>query len=265
MTMGQVENFSKRGSAWGLVFSWRVRRAPFFPKLVALAVAGVVFFFLLTAVRIKVVAPERGSQKKASVILLSDDAVGRVLRLRAEEGGPFPSRFELGEWVCLGELEEQALANARFSAPIYQPMLGELQFESEIPPVRLAARGEAVFPQRAPVVLPQREVRVVIPQPQLFPLAGISWDELPKVQAPIQGTVDAAMSASTWRFLVRLNREGGVTECVSLENAGDAGAQLLEDWLKQLQFNADPSGASARWISLGIQLINQTADGSDAD
>lgn len=265
MTMARQRDFTKHLAPRDWVFSWRVRKAPFFPKLVALGLAGAAFFFLITAVRIRVIMPERISQKKASVILLTDDAVGRALTLRAQEGGPFPSRFEPSEWAGLRETEERALAAARFTAPVYQPVLGDLAFESEVPPLRLAAPGVAVFPKRDGVNLQLPEDEGWVARPQLFPLAGISLDELPVELPDFEMPVDAAMSAAAWRFLVRLDREGGVTECVSLENAGGAGAGALETWLKRVRFKPDRAGPAARWISLGIQWINQKADGSDAD
>ena len=77
------------------VFRWRPLRQPLLPKLFALALVGAGFAFLVTSVRVRVKALEKSTPRKASVIYLRDDAQGRALSLRAQEGGPFPSRFEL--------------------------------------------------------------------------------------------------------------------------------------------------------------------------
>jgi hypothetical protein len=72
------------------------------------------------------------------------------------------------------------------------------------------------------------------------------------------------MSSASWRFLVRLNPDGGVAECVSLEKGGEAGAPELEAWLHQIQFKPE-LGKPFRWIAVGIGFTNQpVADGPDA-
>jgi hypothetical protein len=99
--------------------------------------------------------------------------------------------------------------------------------------------------------------------PTLYPLSGITSEMLPRDLPPFTAAIDRAMSSASWRFLLRLNSEGGVSECVSLEKGAETGAAELETWLQKIQFPPD-SKKSSRWISLGIGFINQPADGTDA-
>ena len=131
------------------IFRWRGSRQPLFPRLFALMLVGGVFALLVTTVKIRVDVPEKASLRKASVIYLTDDAQGRALTLRAQEGGPFPSRFVLSQWSGLAELEASAMETARFQPQPYVPQLQDLPAERGVLPLELAAKGVAFFPERA--------------------------------------------------------------------------------------------------------------------
>ncbi len=243
------------------IFRWRGSRQPLFPRLFALALVGGAFAFLITTVKIRVEAPLKSSPRKASVIYLTDDGQGRALTLRAQEGGPFPSRFVLSQWAGLAELEASAMEDTRFQPPPYVPQMQDLPAERAVPPLELAARGVSFFPERtAPAaVIPDLGKSQVMPV--LYPLSGITAEDLPGKLPPFPAVVDAAMSSASWRFLVRLNPDGGVAECVSLEKGGEAGASELEMWLHQTQFRPEPE-TPFRWISVGVGFTNQPADGT---
>lgn len=245
------------------IFGWRARKTPWFPKLAALAVAGAAFVFLITMVRIPIKTSGKLAAQKASVIYLLDDGEGRALALKAREGGPFPSRFEPSEWQGFAQMEQAALAAARLQARPYVPEMKDLPLEERIPPIQFAARGELFFPKRAviPRAVPAAPEWTLAPA--LYPLTGISAEDFPSELPPFEAAVDAAMSSAAWRFLIRLNPDGGVADCVSLERGDDAGAVLLENWLRQVKFAADPA-RPARWIGVGIGFINQAADGTNA-
>jgi hypothetical protein len=242
------------------VFRWRPLREPLFPKLVALALVGGSFAFLITSVRVRVDALEKSTPRKASVIFLRDDAQGRALSLRAQEGGPFPSRFELSQWGGLAMLENSAMDALRFEPPAYEPKLEDLPATDRVKPPEFAAKGERFFPEH-----PQDSVEIpdttgLRPAPVLYPLSGGS---LPDRLPPFDAAVDAAMSAASWRFLLRLSPEGTVMECVSLENTDQPGALELEKWLRRVQFEPE-SGKPFRWIAVGVGFTNQPAHGTDA-
>lgn len=245
------------------VFRWRGSRQPFFPRLVALAVVTAGFAFLITSVKIRVNAPGKSAPRKASVIYLNDDAQGRALTLRAQEGGPFPSRFVLSQWSGLAEMEAAGMEAARYQPPPYEPRLQDLPVKNGVASLELAARGATFFPQRAaqPMVVPGfGKLKVA---PVLYPLSGITAGDLPRDLPPFDAVVDSAMSSASWRFLARLNPDGGVAECVSLKKGGEAGAPELEAWLQKIRFQPDPA-KPFRWISVGIGFTNQPSDGTDA-
>lgn len=246
----------------GLVFRWRPEKPQWLPKLIALAFAGVALACLMT-LRIRVVAPVRSVPQRAAVVYLRDDAEGRAMSLRAQEGGPFPARFRLSQWEGLAELEGSAMEAARFQPEPYVSPIRELPAPNQLQSLEIAAKGKSFFPQRPPAP-PDAPAPVNLkPAPALYPLAGISNDTVPLNLPPFDGVVDGEMSSSSWRFLVRLNPAGGVVECVSLvEKVGEAPTHELEAWLHRIQFKPDP-GKPFRWIALGVGFTNQPADGTD--
>jgi hypothetical protein len=242
------------------VFRWRPLRQPLFPKLVALAIGGGGFVFLITSVRVQVLSLEKSTPQKASLIFLRDDAQGRALSLRAQEGGPFPSRFDLSQWGGVSLLENSAMTAIRFQPPAYEPQMEELPTSNRVEPLEFAAKGVRFFPEhpQPPDEIP--DTTGLKPVPVLYPLSG---ETLPDDLPPFDAVVDAAMSSASWRFLLRVNSDGAVAECVSLENGDEAGAQELRKWLRQVQFKPEP-GKAFRWIAVGVGFTNQPTDGTDA-
>lgn len=245
-------------------FRWRPRGSPLVPKLIALVLASGAFVFLVTSVRIQVVPPENVSPRRASVIYLGNDLQGRALSLKAQEGGPFPSRFELSQWDGLGELERTAMEAIRFQVPAYQPKIEDLPPINEIQPLSLAAKGERYFPAHPLPTERPLELTSLKLAPVLYPLSGISGDAFPADLPTFEPLVDAELASGTSRFLLRLNADGGVMECVSLEKGGEKGAQDLKKWLHRISFKPD-SGNVSRWIAVGIGFTNQPVDGTDTD
>ncbi len=245
------------------VFRWRMGTNPIFPGVVALVVVGLGFAFLITSVRIQVAVPEVVSLRKASVIYLQDDPQGRALSLRAQEGGPFPSRFEPAQWEGLEGLEVAARAAAQVPREPYVPALVDLPAENRIKPMPLANKGVRVFPSHPITPRPIIELAQSKITPTLYPLSGISQHELPEVLPNFETPVTAAMSSASWRFLIRLTAAGVVAECVSLEKGGESGAADLEAWLHRISFTPAPE-KPVRWIALGIGFTNTPTHGTDA-
>jgi hypothetical protein len=231
--------------------------------LAAVALVAVVTAVLLGILRVKVSVPKLIAPRKASLIYLTNDEQGRALALRAQEGGPFPSRFQPSHWEGLATMEAAAMAESRMAAnPPYVPALRELPPDDPIPSMELASKGEPVFPKRTPIVRAAPDPAKMKLAPTLFPLSGITPEQIPDQLPAFSGTVDAAMTSATWRFLVRLNPEGGVVECVSLEKGGEAGAVELSSWLHGIRFQA-AKGDAFRWISVAVGFSNQPADGPE--
>ncbi len=260
MAQGMVKpHKSAHNHQW--VFRWRPLRQPLLPKLVALALVGGGFVYLITSVRVRVESLEKSTPRKASVIFLNDDAQGRTLSLKAQEGGPFPSRFELSQWGGLAGMEATAMDAIRFQPLPYEPKMEDLPPIIRVEPLNFAAKGERFFPEHPTTPDQTPDTTGLKLAPVLYPLSGeVQPGELP----PFDAAVDAAMSSASWRFLLRLNPDGGVEESISLENGDEAGALVLEKWLHRVQFKPEP-GKPFRWIAVGVGFTNQpVADGTDA-
>ena len=245
------------------VFPWRGRKKGYFAMIFAHVLVGAGFAILLGTVRVKVISPKPKAPRKASVIYLTDDAQGRALAQQAQEGGPFPARFDPSEWEGMAALQAEVLAVTRRPSQRYVPTLRELPQDGRIQPMELATKGETVFPKRTPATLVAPDPTKLKLGPTLYPLSGIPADAMPPKLPPFTGVVDGEMTTAVWRFLLRLNSDGGVMECVSLEEGGEKGAPALEAWLRGIQFNATPNKPS-RWIAVGIGFNNQPVDGPDA-
>ena len=248
----------------GWIYPWRAVTAPLLPKFLALAFATTVFTLLITSVRVQLVRPEKISPRKASLIYLGNDAQSRALALRAQEGGPFPSRFDPSSWQSLAEIERTAMDAASYQPPAYQPVLKDLPEENLAPPLVLAAQGKAFFPQRPAATAPEPPPASDHPLvPQLYPLAAGAAAILPASLPPFTAPVDAVMTSANWRFLICLSPAGTVTQCVSLGKGGEPAADALNDWLRKIQFPA-AADDNDRWTSLAIGFTHLPGHGIDA-
>jgi hypothetical protein len=164
----------------------------------------------------------------------------------------------------MAKLEAAAIEAVRFQPPRYDPKILDLPPVNAVEPLVLAAKGERFFPIHPPAPDKVPEIGRFQLAPVLYPLSGNSGATLPVELPPFGAAVDEVMSSSSWRFLIRLNSEGGVAECVSLEKGSEAGASKLEKWLHRIEFKPE-SGRPFRWIAVGVGFTNQpVADGSDA-
>jgi hypothetical protein len=224
------------------VFVWREVEPPVIPRLIALGFGIVLFGLLIGAVRILVMTPAKTSPHKASLIYLRDDAEGRAWSLRAKEGGPFPSRFEPGQWQGLAELETGAMEAVRYQPRPYVPAM--------------------FLPRHESTAVPAPDLIQLKPAPMIYALSGISPMAIPTDLPPFASPIDAEMSAISWRFLLKLDAAGTVSDCVSLAKGGVAGRTSLENWLLQISFPPALDQPS-RWIAVSVAFINQPIDGTE--
>ncbi len=244
------------------VFRWRGNSTSIFPKLFATAFVSGAFALLLTTVNIQVPSVAKTTGRKASVIFPINDDEGRALTLRAQEGGPFPSRFEPSEWQGMAEIETTEMGRAVFHPPLYLPELRELTPDNKVAAIPLAANGVAFFPDRKAAPADPPDAARLKPAPSLQALSGITAAGLPHDLSAFESAVDSAMAGAAWRFILRLNAGGSVIDCVSLEKGTEAGSAELEAWLRRATFAPDPTKPS-RWIAVGVSFSNQAADGTD--
>lgn len=243
------------------VFQWRNIEPPLIPRLIALAFGVAIFAFLIGTVRVLVMAPEKISSRKASVIYLRDDAAGRAWTLRAKEGGPFPSRSKVSQWPGLAALESAAMEAARYRPPPYVAAVEALPRANELESLPLATAGTGFLPQHDPPAALPPELIPGMLAPMVYPLAGIPAEAIPTELPPFDAPILAEMAAISWRLLARLDATGRVVECVSLAKGSPDGATALERWLAQISFPPDPQ-AQSRWIAVRIAFINQSIDGN---
>ena len=120
------------------------------------------------------------------------------------------------------------MAQAQVPKPAYIPALEEMPLRNPLKPLELAAKGQLFFPSRDLTIVTRPDFTPLKLVPVIYPLAGISAESVPVELPPFEATVDAAMSADSWRFLVRLNPAGSVAECVALSKGGEPAGAALE-------------------------------------
>jgi hypothetical protein len=178
--------------------------------------------------------------------------------MRAREGGPFPSRFDVREWARKAGLEQNFLDTVGSETTTYMPKIRVLADRSWVDFPKLAAQGVAMLPKHEPMPEGVRNIETQRSTPVLRVLSGIRLADIP-AELPAFDPVSAArLSSRDWRFFIQLDAAGNVTECVSLSGEDDA---PLSDWLAEISF---PSSAnkSFRWVSVEVGFINSQSDGT---
>lgn len=252
----RVSMKQKRREAPEWIFSWKRRGEPIVPKVIAVAFSAAMLGGLLGFVRIQTTTPNPWGLEKASVIHVLDTPEGRALALEARENGPSPVRFSTSDWPSLVAFENDQLARLSAKVEAYRPRLREWQPKPARVPA-LSQPGAMVLPP-----LPTVEVKPPLlssrpPQPMVWPLSGLSQEEVPVELPAYDGVVDAAMQADSVRFLVQLDGEGQVLECIALSGGDKPEATAsLTNWVRGIRFLRKSGGASA-WAALRIRFINQ--------
>ena len=243
------------------VFRWRGLDGTPLRGLLSLLIVGSAFALFAATVRIRVRAPQQWVERKASIIHLPSGGEGKIWALRAQEGGPFPSRVDPADWEKSAGLQEAFLQATRLSSRPYEPKLRDLPEDDQVPPRPMSEKGERVFPKRTVKVAPVAAPAATKLAPVLFPLSGIGAESLPAQLPAFDAPIDAAMTAAAWRFLLRLRRDGSVSLCMPLVD--EPGGKVLAKWLGTLNFSPAVAEKS-EWIGLGVLFTNQVTDGSDA-
>jgi len=262
MSPAQTRPKDRTGEPVPLLFAWRGASRSRFAMLVPTALATLVFAVLLGLVRIKVAAPQFKMASKASWMQLPASGNGISWALRAKEGGPLLARYELTEWAAYAPLAKEVLQATRITAHAYVPTLRDLPAAVLAKPQALADKGELVLPRRVPLVASHHDMPTGRLVPVLYPLSAVGKVGLPRNLPALAGDVDAAMTATDWRFLLRLHATGGVAEAVSLTKTVGTTSAPLENWLRGVVF--DPKlAADGGWLAVGIRFNNQPTDGTD--
>ncbi len=242
------------------MFPWRRSESAFFSTLFAAILGAGLFAIAYASVNVKLSVPRSQVQRKASLVFLTNSSEGRALALKAQEGGPFPSRFRPAQWEGMAALEATMMAATRLPKETYLTHLKSLPDSPFTDWIPLREEPEMVFPRSAATIKKPENTQRVRLTPQLFPLSGISSEDLPQVLPEYLGRVEGA--SNSWRFLLEIDENGNVGECISLEKGGDAGALDLQKWLQSMRFPM-VAPRTARWISIGIGFTNQADNGPE--
>jgi hypothetical protein len=236
----------------GLAFAWMLPEASGWAAFMAILIAGALAAFLFTSLRVRVVPPPRVIERKAEVILIPSGAAGREWEIRAQEAGPFPTRFEPTAWPGFRQLEEAALASLQTNGT-RRPELHEWPAEPAVIATPVAMKGQRVLPKVdwKPVLPPIRtgDARKGWDL-ELQRLTVLPDDAWPMVLPEFTGELDPTAAAASWRFLVQVDPDGRVEQCLMLNASSEAGGTVLEQWLRGVRFG--PSAAKAGWIGVGI-------------
>lgn len=244
-----------------LIFPWRRRPRRLLPGLAAGVIALLGFGVLLALVQIRVVPPQFEMERQGSLIYLPATGDGLAWATRAKEAGPLLSRYEPTTWDGYPAMDAAVTAAMATASPPHRPQPRELPVDKTVRPPALAAAGEAVFPKPPPATPPAPPQPCVL-VPVLYPLSKLGSASLPQDLPPLPDPVDPALAAVDWQFLIHLRPDGGVAECLALNQSTGPGAARLETWLHGVAF--DPKlAAPGDWIAVGIRFHNQPADGAD--
>lgn len=247
------------------IFRWRGLDGTPLRGALALLITSGAFALFAATVRIRVSAPQQWVERKASIIHLPTDGDGGIWALRAQEGGPYPARFDAAAWEKTVGLTSGLIGATRLSAQPYQPKLRDLPPEQPVAAVDLTDRNERVFPKRSAPADPVTPPVASVPVPVLHPLSGITSDEIPAILPAF----DAAKTGRVLEisgpadFLLRLGPEGNVIDCIGLPER--AGGEAISGWLSQVNFGP-AVGKKSPFIGVSVGFMNQPppADGPDA-
>lgn len=230
---------------------------------ILIAVLGLGFF--LSVIHVDLNFSELASVKSASVLYLPDYEEGRTWRMKAEEEGPFPGRLEItGEDDVLEGFGSGVFGEGD-SWNAYEIKMRPLEMDPAETTERIAAQGQRYLPKifKAPQVVSDPKNTEVGLKPLLIPYTKESekWmpTEFPKFHFETKGEIDA----SGWRFVIHLNAEGRVKECMALNGGDDEGLAEITSWLKGLQFGK--AAEEERWLGLRVEFLNERKDGTDPE
>ena len=256
---GKVSIKQKRREAPAWVFAWKPLGRPWQARVFPVLLTGGLFALGFVVLSVQVTPLKPWNARKGVLIQAIGNEDGRALALRAREGGPFPSRFDLRGWSRKAGLDE-ALLNGVLSAPApYVPKLGQLPPEDSSADSGLIDAGIPVLPAIKPDAPPS------VPagggcelMPVIRALSGIRAADLPVNLPAFAPASDSKWAAGNWRFVVRLDASGNVLEAVALSGEDDS---ALADWLMGVVFPSKNTKAP-RWVGVEVGFINRKTDGT---
>lgn len=244
------------------LFAWSRNSDSRLPMLAAFLITSAAFAIMLHSLRVDLGSYALSRDDHAALILAGSDAIGIELKRRAREEGPFPLRFDPAGDDAVVKLQQAALDAIRFSPAPYVPRLRPLRETSTIATPSLAPAGEAVFPRRP---LPAIETSVKSesrPQPMLTPISGISAAEMPRAMPEFSAEIKGKSLRDSWRFMIHVDANGRVLDCIALSGGESPATSSLVDWLRRVEFQPGTHAAD-RWFAIDLGIINQSPHAPD--
>lgn len=238
----------------GLLFAWKVPDSSSWASFASIVIVALLTTVLLGAVRVRIVPPPRVIERKASTVLVPEYGEGREWSVRAEEGGPFPSKFTPSESPVVKAMETDLIEKS-LSEP-YQPRLADF-VEDTRSLLTVAPRGERVFPRSSEESIAKPVASTAPLMPMIRPLSTLPPGAWPESLPRFDADVTPKMAAATWRFMVEIGERGRVMNSISLDGTALAGsdeaaasARMIGDWLSQVRFG--PAAVGAGWIGVEV-------------
>jgi hypothetical protein len=247
-----------------LIFDWSHKEVHRGWKGASVMIALIGFAMAFSVLSVPFDFKETTSEKTASVLFLSGQKEARFWQMKAEEEGPFPGGFEISAVNDpLNHIDIGSLASTDSWNP-YQLEMRSLEMESSRSKERIAVQGQRVLPRifKSAESVKTDPVAPVALIPLLIPYTRESEGWLPKDCPPIQMDRGDIGTSGDWRFILNLQADGGVKECLALSGGSEEGLKAITTWIKGLRFQSADAGE--RWMGLRIEFLNERANGTDA-
>lgn len=261
-----MESSSPEGyqrSEW--IYDWKHPSRSLLHSWTALVVVAAAFAVLLVVVRVSIDEPVERAAPGALRLHLGSDEIGRTLTQRARAKGPFPAKFDAANWEGFEPLRALLRQSIEVELTPHQPRLLAFPEPPASPPL-LARRGEPVLPERpldvtGPVA--DGNWRMV---PVISVVDGITAGELPAALPDWKGEVAAELVSGQWRYLMELDDQGRVRQCVAMGGGGTVQSPQLATWLRSLVFRITPREEGRRWVAIAVAFENRSFDhGTDPE
>lgn len=242
-----------------LVFNWDKSDRYSGFNVIAFLIVVVLFTVVFGIVDVRFQPLRRANPESAGVLHFTGDGLGQLWRQRAEEGGPFPGRLEIGSTGVLPGLYEAGDSGGLSGWSGYNASLRMFQADVGTASGELSQKGRRYFPERVlmPGGVPGKapEIAKAVRRPILTPFDSnaLEWmpAELPEFDMKLDGGI---LVSGAWRFMLSLRPDGSVDHCVSLSGGGEPGLRETTNWLRGIRFE---SGEGERWLGLRVEFVNQ--------
>lgn len=259
--MGSKSQRGYRRSDW--IYDWKQPTRSRLHSWVAVVLVAVCFALGGALLRVRIDEPAERSVPSAVRMHLGSEGIGRSLVEQAREQGPFPTRFEPTGWDGFEAYRVLLRQSTEAELTPHQPRL--LAFpEPPAKPPRLARRGEPVLPERPLAVAPSPDPGPRQMVPVVSALDGIKAAELPAQLPTFEGELGAQLAGGQWRYLMELDDQGRVRQCVAMAGGAAPHPPLLRTWLHSLVFRTAPREEGRRWVAIAVGFENRKSeDGAD--